>query len=195
MTQGYEKDLAYTHDFGFGAFSTESAPGLLKILRQKGIEKSLVVDLGCGSGIWAKALTQAGYDVLGIDLSDAMLNLARKKAPKAKFHKASLLRVKLPKCDAITLLGECLNYQFDEHSKVEIQELFVQIYKVLRRGGIFIFDIAEPGYVSGANPQKTYSEGKDWAILLEKEEDKKSSKLTRTMTIFRRVENLYRSSE
>jgi SAM-dependent methyltransferase len=164
-------------------------------LRQKGIEKGLVVDLGCGSGIWAKALTQAGYDVLGIDLSDAMLDLAREKAPKAKFQNASLLRVKLPNCDAVTSIGECLNYQFDEHGLAELKDLFARIYETLRPGGLFICDMAEPGYVRGANPQKTYSEGKDWAILLEKKEDKKRNKLTRKMTIFRKVENLYRRSE
>jgi len=120
MIQGYQEDLAYIHDVGFGAFSSESAPGLLEILHQKGIEKGLVVDLGCGSGIWAKALTQAGYEVLGIDISDAMLDLAREKAPKAKFQNASLLRVELPKCDAVTSIGECLNYQFDEHELGDI---------------------------------------------------------------------------
>ncbi len=195
MTQGYKEDLAYIHDVGFSAFSSESAPGLLAILRQKGIENGLVVDLGCGSGIWAKALTQAGYDVLGIDLSDAMLDLAREKAPKAKFQNASLLRVKLPNCDAVTSIGECLNYQFDEHGLAELKDLFARIYETLRPGGLFIWDMAEPGYVRGANPQKTYSEGKDWAILLEKKEDKKRNKLTRKMTIFRKVENLYRRSE
>jgi len=66
MLAGYQEDLAYIHDVGFGTFSSESAPALLEILHQKGINKGLVVDLGCGSGIWAKALTQAGYDVLGV---------------------------------------------------------------------------------------------------------------------------------
>lgn len=195
MIQGYQEDLAYIHDVGFGAFSSESAPGLLEILRQKGIEKGLVVDLGCGSGIWAKALTQADYEVLGIDISDAMLDLAREKAPKATFQNASLLRVELPKCDAVTSIGECLNYQFDEHELGDIKELFARIYDTLRQGGVFIFDIAEPGYVSGSNPQNSYYEGQDWAILLEKEEDKKRNKLTRKMTIFRQVGNLYRRSE
>ncbi len=195
MIQGYQEDLAYIHDVGFGDFSNESAPGLLEILRQKGIEKGLVVDLGCGSGIWAKALLQANYEVLGIDISDAMLDLAREKAPKATFQNASLLRVELPKCDAITSIGECLNYQFDEHDLGDIKELFTRIYDILRPGGIFIFDIAEPGYVSASNPQNTYSEGQGWAILLEKEEDKKRNKLTRKMTIFRQVGNLYRRSE
>ncbi len=195
MDQGYKEDLAYIHNVGFGAFSRESAPGLLEILHQKGIGKGLVVDLGCGSGIWAKALTQADYEVLGIDLSDAMLELARKKAPKAEFQNASLIRAKLPKCDAVTSIGECLNYQFDEHGLVEIKKLFTRIYEALRPGGVFIFDIAEPGYVSGSNPQETYSQGEDWAILLEKKEDKETSKLIRKMTIFRQVRDFYRRSE
>lgn len=193
--QGYQEDLAYIHDVGFGFLSQQSAPGLLEILHQKGVEKGLVVDLGCGSGIWAKALTQAGYQVLGIDISEAMLNLARKKAPQAQFQQASLLRVKIPQCDAITSIGECLNYQFDEHGFTEIKELFACIYQAIRPGGIFIFDLAEPGYVIGSNPQKTYSEGEDWAILLEKEEDRQSNTLTRTMTVFRKVGNFYRRSE
>ncbi|MEB3182416.1 MAG: methyltransferase domain-containing protein [Nostocaceae cyanobacterium] len=195
MTQGYQEDLAYIHDVGYGAFARESAPGLLEILHQQGIEKGLVIDLGCGSGIWAKALTDAGYDVLGIDISEAMIDLARKKAPLAKFQTASFLRVELPQCDAVTSLGECLNYQFDEHGLVEIKELFARIYEVLRPGGLFIFDVAEPGYVSGANPQKSYSEDEDWAILLEKQEDRKTNKLTRKMTIFRQVGSIYRRSE
>jgi SAM-dependent methyltransferase len=195
MTQGYQEDLAYIHDVGFGNFSRESAPGLLEILHQKGIEKGLVVDLGCGSGIWANALTQAGYDVLGIDISNAMVDLAKKKAPLAKFQTASFLRVKLPQCDAITSIGECLNYQFDEHTQTDLLELFARIYEALRLGGIFVFDIAEPGYVSGVNPQKTYCEGQDWTIILEKREDKKSNKLTRKMTIFRQIGNLYRKIE
>jgi len=82
-----------------------------------------------------------------------------------------------------------------EAVRPELKDLFARIYETLRPGGLFIFDMAEPGYVRGANPQKTHSEGKDWAILLEKKEDKKRNKLTRQLTIFRKVENLYRRSE
>ena len=195
MIEGYGEDLAYIHDVGFGDFARESAPGLLEILHQKGLENGLVIDLGCGSGIWAKALTHAGYEVLGIDLSHAMLDLARKRAPEAKFKKASFLKVRLPQCNAVTSIGECLNYQFDTHGKIEVKRLFTRIYQALRPGGVFIFDIAEPGYVSGPNPQRTFSQGRDWAILLEKEEDRKRNRLTRKMTIFRKVGNLYRRSE
>lgn len=195
MDQGDKEDLAYIHDVGFGGFASKSVPGLLGILRQKGIEKGLIVDLGCGNGIWAKVLTETGYEVLGIDLSDAMIDLAKKKAPQAKFQTASLIRAELPKCDAVTSIGECLNYQFNEHGLADIKQLFARIYQALQPGGLFIFDIAEPGYVTGANPEKTYYQGEDWAILLEKEEDQKTNKLTLKMTIFRQVDNLYRRSK
>lgn len=192
---GYQEDLAYIHDVGYGEFARKSAPGLLGIFGQKGIKEGLVIDLGCGSGIWAAALTEAGYDVLGIDISQAMIDLAKKKAPKAEFQVASFLKANLPKCEAITSISECLNYQFDEHDRAELGSLFNRIYEALKPGGVFIFDIGEPGYLRGANPQNSYSEGKDWAILLEKKEDKGTNMLTRKITIFRQVGELYRRSE
>ncbi|HYV03249.1 MAG TPA: class I SAM-dependent methyltransferase, partial [Blastocatellia bacterium] len=71
--KAYKADLAYIHDVGFGDFAKNSAPGLLEILRQNGIETGLVVDLGCGSGIWARELSKIGYSVFGVDISPAMI--------------------------------------------------------------------------------------------------------------------------
>ncbi|HEX4948103.1 MAG TPA: class I SAM-dependent methyltransferase [Blastocatellia bacterium] len=192
--KAYQTDLAYIHDVGFGGFARDAAPGVLHILQQQGIKSGLVVDLGCGSGIWAQALTRAGYDVVGVDISSAMLALAKQKAPKAKFQKASLLRVKLPECDAVTALGECLNYQFDKASRKALSSLFARVFAALRPGGAFIFDLLQPGVQRAANPQRICSEGKDWAILVEKEEDFAKRTLTRRMTMFRKVGKLYRRS-
>lgn len=113
---GYKDDLAYIHDVGFGDFAKQAAPGLLKILRQRGIAKGLVVDLGCGSGIWAHGLMKAGYEVLGVDISAAMIRLARKRAPQARFVKKSFLKMRLPQCAAVTAIGECFNYLFDKNN-------------------------------------------------------------------------------
>jgi 2-polyprenyl-3-methyl-5-hydroxy-6-metoxy-1,4-benzoquinol methylase len=79
----YNEDLAYIHDVGYGGFAEGAAPGVLRILREAGIGDGLVVDLGCGSGIWARHLTDAGYEVVGVDISPAMIRLARKRAPTA----------------------------------------------------------------------------------------------------------------
>jgi SAM-dependent methyltransferase len=189
---GYQADLAYIHDVGFGGFARDAAPGLLAILQQRGIASGFVIDLGCGSGIWARALTDAGYKALGIDISAAMIALARQKAPRAHFQKASLLRVKLPNCDAVTSIGECLNYRFDEHGEAERRSFFARVLAALRPGGVFVFDLLQPGAMRGGKPERIFSTGKDWAILVEKTEA--GHRLTRTMTLFRQVGTLYRRS-
>ncbi len=192
----YTDALAYIHDVGCGEFALKSAPGLLDILRQRKILEGLVVDLGCGSGLWAHELIKAGYDVLGIDQSEAMIEIAQKKAPKARFKKGSFLNVKLPLCEAITSLGECFNYLFDKkNSKLELTRLFSRVYDALRPGGLFIFDIVEPGQVTVSTPSMRHSQGQDWAILLQVNEDSKKNTLTRKMTIFRKAGKLYRRNE
>ena len=41
----------------------------------------LVIDLGCGSGIFTYLLNQRGYDAAGLDISPKLLELARRKYP------------------------------------------------------------------------------------------------------------------
>jgi SAM-dependent methyltransferase len=191
MIKAYEHDLAYIHDVGFGDFAKNSAPALLKLLRQNGITDGLVVDLGCGSGIWARELSQAGYDVLGIDISLAMIELARNRVPGGEFRQTSLLEAELPRCVAVTSLGECVNYLFDESNNIgELRRLFRRVYAALRRGGVFIFDVAEPG--RGKGPRQKHFEGPDWAVLMEVDEDRRTNRLTRDMTLFRKIGELYR---
>jgi SAM-dependent methyltransferase len=185
--QAYESDLAYIHDVGFGDFARKAAPGLLAILRRAGIRSGSVVDLGCGSGIWAAELTRCGYDVVGIDISRAMIELARKRAPLARFINASFLSAKLPPCDAVTAIGECLNYTFDRrNSRRALARFFRRVHEALRPGGVFIFDIAELGQAA----RRAYAEGNDWAILFEAVPGR--DLLVRRMTTFRQVGKLYR---
>ena len=193
MTEPYKNDLAYIHDTGFGDFARNAAPGLLKILRQAGIATGIVVDLGCGSGLWARELVKAGYDVLGIDISEAMIDIARRRVPQGKFQVGSLLRAMLPQCDAVTSLGECFNYLFDKSSVSELRRLFRRVYTVLKPGGLLIFDIAEPG--RGKGPRQKHKEGDDWAVLVDVDEDTRTNRLTRRITSFRRIGEFYTRDE
>jgi SAM-dependent methyltransferase len=192
--EAYAEDLAYIHDVGFGGFAKSSAPGLLETLRKKGVARGLVVDLGCGSGLWARALCDAGYAVRGIDISKAMIKMAKQRVPEGTFQAGSFLKAKLPPCDAVTALGECLNYLFDRSSGLsELGRLFRRAYAALRPGGVFIFDIAEPG--RGAGPRQRYREGPDWAVLVEIDEDPKARRLTRRISVFRKIGDLCRRSQ
>lgn len=192
--EAYKADLAYIHDVGFGDFAKNSAPGLLEILRQNGIKTGLVVDLGCGSGLWARELSDSGYGVLGVDISPAMIAIARKRVPEGEFETGSLLKVTLPKCAAVTSLGECVNYLFDKSNRMSgVRRLFRRVYGALRPGGLFVFDIAEPG--RGKGPRQKHRQGPDWAVLVEIEEDARTTRLTRRITTFRKGGELYRRDE
>src|SRR5262245_51882423 len=116
MTQAataYTEDLAYIHDAGYDFHARGLAPGVLAILKQAGLAGSMVVDLGCGSGIWAADLKRAGFRPVGVDISSAMIGLARRRVPQGEFHVASFLDFDLPPCGAITAFGEVLCYLFD----------------------------------------------------------------------------------
>lgn len=193
MTTAYAADLAYIHDAGFGGFARAASPVLVDALRRAGITDGLVIDLGCGSGILSGAVSELGYRTLGIDISEGMVALARKHSPRGEFRVESLLSADLPRCVAVAAIGECLNYLFDPgNTWPGLVRLFRRIYKVLEAGGMFIVDVAEPGRVRGPGPQRTYAEGEDWAVLVTNEEDLRHRVLTKRITSFRRVGDLYR---
>lgn len=190
----YDGDLAYVHDVGFTRFASESAPGLLQTLQCSGIQSGIVVDLGCGSGVWARELIRAGYDVVGVDISPAMIDISRNRVPEATFHVDSFVRFRLPKCRAVTALGEVLNYQFDgRKSTNSLRTFFERVHAALELGGLFVFDIAEPG--RHRDLQRSFWEGDDWANLVEFQTDPSGETLTRRIVTFRKMGEHYRRHE
>lgn len=119
MEEWYKEDLAFIHDVGFGDFARKSAPGILEILDRNKIREGLVVDLGCGTGLWAQELKKAHYRVLGVDVSESMIRIARTRVPDAEFRVGSLFKANIPPCNAVTSLGECLNYLFDPDNNTQ----------------------------------------------------------------------------
>src|ERR1022692_1770368 len=57
-------------------------------------KESKILDIGCGTGLVAKFLTDRGFKVIGIDISRNMLSLARQIAPAAKFYKRDMTRMR-----------------------------------------------------------------------------------------------------
>jgi SAM-dependent methyltransferase len=193
MANNYGDDLAYIHDAGFGDLARNAAPLLVEALHRRGIADGLVIDLGCGSGLLARGMSKSGYDVLGIDISPAMIALARERVPDGRFLVGSLLSAELPSCVAVAAVGEGFNYLFDRaNTKHGLSRLIRRIYKALDPKGLLIFDVAAPGRVPGGGPRRSSVEGKDWAVLVAAEEDRRRGLLTRRITSFRRVGELYR---
>jgi SAM-dependent methyltransferase len=182
----YGDDLAHVHDAGFTALADLAAARLLQELhRGPDAERGLVVELGCGSGVSAARLLSAGLDVVGIDSSPAMLEIARRRAPRATFVEASFLSAEIPPCDAVLAVGEALNYLSDAGNTLRaLERLFGRVFKALWPGGLFLFDLAGPGRIPGGRAHGA-EVGDDWGVLWEATEDKRGI-LTRTVTTLRK---------
>lgn len=194
IVDAYRNDLAYIHDAGCGDFATHAASVVVEALHEQGIERGLVIDLGCGSGLLAELLVAAGYEIEGIDISRAMVARARRRVPRARFHVGSFVTFRLPQSvAAVTAIGECVNYLFDpQATRAALNAVFTRIFDALLPGGLFLFDAAEPGRAPAMEPVRNHMEGAEWAVLSAAHEDRGRRLLTRHITSFRKVGRLYR---
>lgn len=189
----YGEDLAYIHHAGFGDLARDAAPALVDELRRGGIADGLVVDLACGSGILARELVAAGYDVLGVDASPAMIDLARATAPEARFVVAALSEFRIPECAAVFCIGEGLGYLGPGRQRVELGPLVDRVHDALLPGGLFAFDVLETAEDA---PMRYATEraGPGWRVLAEVSADVAASVVTRHITTIREVDGEVRRS-
>ena len=167
----YGPDLAAIHDAGHSDAARLGARRLLAELERDGIESGVIVDLGCGSGVSSRVLADAGYDVLGVDPSPAMLELAKERAPTALFKLGSAHDAELPRCVAVAALGEPLNYVLEADSASDaasgLGPVFARIRQALLPGGVFAFDIAGPDRGAPRQAVRSWREDEGWAVLVE----------------------------
>lgn len=189
----YGHDLAFIHDAGFGDVARHAAGRLLRELGRAQLPTGTVVDLGCGSGILAAVLAEAGYRVLGLDVSGAMIDLARKRVPTAEFRVGSFVSTDFPSCVAIVAVGEVLNYTFDAANDDRARlQVFRRAYEALVPGGVLLFDIAGLERLPAGDVRRTFTEGPGWVVLVESRRDDGTHMLTRTIDTFRDTGGLYR---
>ena len=116
---------------------------LIDLLAAYGIKDGLVLELGCGTGNMTELLAQAGYDMIGIDCSEEMLEIAQEKRYESgadilylaqdmrEFELYGTVRAVVSVCDS-------LNYILEED---ELVQIFRLVNNYLDPGGIFLFDL------------------------------------------------------
>lgn len=105
-------------------------------------ERNLVLDLGCGTGTLTELLAGKGYDMIGIDLSQEMLNIALEKREKSGSSVLYLCQ-DMRELDLYSTVGTVLsvcdsvNYLLEDE---EVVTTFSLVNNYLYPGGVFIFD-------------------------------------------------------
>lgn len=116
---------------------------LVGLLREYGINDGLLLDLGCGTGNITELLAEEGYDMIGIDNSDEMLNIALEKMEESH-HDILYLNQDMREFElygtvrAVVSICDSMNYILEEE---ELLEIFKLVNNYLDINGVFIFDL------------------------------------------------------
>lgn len=120
----------------------EWADYLGKILKEYGIDDGLVLDLGCGTGSMTEMLASSGYDMIGVDNAEEMLEIAMEKKVESghdilyllqdmrEFELYGTVRAVISACDSV-------NYITDDE---DLTEVFRLVNNYLDPEGLFVFD-------------------------------------------------------
>jgi 2-polyprenyl-3-methyl-5-hydroxy-6-metoxy-1,4-benzoquinol methylase len=111
-----------------------------------------ILDIACGNGQFARRLARLGACVLGVDISERMIERARARTTEPG-ERIEFRVVDCTRADALLNLGE---KQFDAAvctmalmDMAAIQPLFTALAKLLKAGGCLVFSVLHPCFNSG----------------------------------------------
>lgn len=114
-----------------------------ELLREKGITDGILLDLGCGTGSVTELLAKDGFDMIGIDNSEEMLEIALEKKAGSGLDILYLLQDMREfelygTVRGIVSICDSMNYILEEE---DLLEVFRLAHNYLDNDGIFIFDM------------------------------------------------------
>jgi SAM-dependent methyltransferase len=133
-------DLAPDYDLLTAEYPYERwLAALERLARAHGVTGHAVLDVACGTGKSFLPLLARGWQVVGCDISPAMLAVAAAKAPAARLVQADMRALgRLGGFDLVTCLDDALNYLLEEH---ELEAALDGIRGNLHPRGVAIWDL------------------------------------------------------
>ena len=130
------------------------------ILKLSNKSKMKILDLGCGPGLYAERLAEAGHDVTGVDFSDTSISYASNQAKNRNLKIDYLCKDYLTldykdKFDLVMLIYT----DFGVLTPLDREKLLINIHKALKSSGIFIFDV-----INNKNIEQKFQEKRTWAL-------------------------------
>lgn len=130
---------------------------LVGLLQEYGLHSSMILELGCGTGSITRRLAAKGYDMIGIDISEEMLEIARDREYNRDFgpfeefieeekERSNILYLQQDMREfelygtvsAVVSICDSMNYITSEEDLLKVFQL---VNNYLDAGGIFIFDM------------------------------------------------------
>lgn len=112
---------------------------ILSILKENKITEGILLELGCGTGKLMTLLGDAGFDMIGVDNSVDMLQIAREKtSPEFLYLLQDMREFELyGTVKAVVSICDSINYITD---KEDLKDVFRLVNNYLDPEGLFIFD-------------------------------------------------------
>lgn len=168
---------------------------LTSLLKEYGINDGLVLDLGCGTGTLTELLAKEGYDMIGVDVSEDMLQEAIEKRAESglpilyllqdmrEFELYGTVRVVVSICDS-------LNYILDYD---DLAHVFSLVNNYLDPKGMFIFDLNTEAKFQAMGSETIAEVRDEGSFIWENEYDEEEKINSYDLTLFIREEDdLYR---
>ena len=159
---------------------------LTDVLREQDIADGLVCELGCGTGAMTERLSAAGYDMIGIDSSEEMLEAALEKKDISgadilylqqdmrSFELYGTVRAVVSVCD-------CMNYLTEE---ADLLQVFRLVNNYLDPGGLFLFDMHTAACYEAIGDSVIAENREDGSFIWENSYDPESGVNEYLLTLF-----------
>ncbi len=169
-----------------------------KLLRKNKITDGIVLDLGCGTGVFTRLLSASGYDMIGIDNAPDMLTIAKEQQSESGSDILYLLQDMREfelygTVAAVVSICDSMNYITDEK---DLLQVFKLVNNYLDPGGLFIFDLnTEYKYREVLGDSVIAENREEGSFIWENEYDETTKMNEYALTLFVKENELYRKYE
>ena len=192
------EDFAYVYDTFMDQIPYEKwCQNIVNTLEKHNIKDGLVLDLCCGTGVLTRMLRDRGYDMIGADLSEDMLEVAREKeyeSDEEAGEKGQILYLQQDMREfelygtvaAVVCACDSINYLLEDN---EVIRTFSLVNNYLDPGGIFIFDFNTPEKYAAIGDATIAENREDCSFIWENYYDSFSHKNEYDLTLFTECED------
>lgn len=160
-----------------------------KLLTKYGAKDGTLVEIGCGTGTGTMLFHKKGYNMIGIDLSQKMLEIAESKKEEEEivYVLQDATNLQLPYAvPAMVSIGDSMNYITDYGDFTKVLE---RVNEYLEDNGVFVFDLKTKKYFSDIGEKTIAEDREDSSFIWENYFDEETNINEYYLSVFVRAED------